>query len=261
MEERSFTRDELCELQLSMLDCIHDYCTKHSLRYSLGGGTLLGAIRHKGYIPWDDDIDVMLPRTDYEAFLSGFEGQYDHCQLQHYGVDRSHTLFFARVYDDRTECKDNIITKGVCIDVFPIDGMPKESDSKWYFWRVVHAKWMFGLFQKNWEQMTWKEKLWRIMIPSKHLLWKCTNRYLCSFDFESSPCTGCAVGSYDNRELMGPETFKHYIDVTFEGKTYRAIADYDAYLTKHYGNYLTFPPDNERRGHNSIFCWKSLSKV
>ena len=72
--KRHISLTDMRNIQLEILDRIDNVCRKNGLRYSLGGGTLLGAIRHKGYIPWDDDIDIMLPRPDYEKFLKIFDG-------------------------------------------------------------------------------------------------------------------------------------------------------------------------------------------
>lgn len=249
--------DEMREVQLYILDCIHDYCTKNNLRYSLGGGSLLGAIRHRGYIPWDDDIDVMLPRADYDKLIEGFEGNYEHCRLHHYGNDKTYPFFFAKIYDDRTELTTDLVTNGVNVDVFPIDGMPEEMKSGWYFWRLIHEQWAFHLYGRKWTSLSWKEKCLRIIYPSKRLLWKIHDRYIRSYSFETSPSTGCAVGRYAKKELMGPDSFKRYVNVEFENRICRAIADYDEYLKKHYGDYMKLPPENKRKSHGSKAYTKS----
>ena len=72
---RILSLDELKRIQLAILDDVHDFCTNHKIQYFLGGGTLLGAVRHKGYIPWDDDIDLMMPRRDYEKFVASYTSE------------------------------------------------------------------------------------------------------------------------------------------------------------------------------------------
>ena len=100
--KKTIIMEELRAIQLDILDKIHAFCTERGIRYSLGGGTLLGAVRHKGYIPWDDDIDIMLPRPDYDRFLKEFEGKYAELNLQYYGNDITCCIPFAKVYDNRT---------------------------------------------------------------------------------------------------------------------------------------------------------------
>ncbi|MDO4957522.1 MAG: LicD family protein [Bacteroidales bacterium] len=254
--KRKVTWEEMRSLQLRMMDCIHEYCMQNGLRYSLGGGSLLGAIRHKGFIPWDDDVDVMLPRADYDKFIKGFAGKYEHAAIHNYENDKSYAFLFAKIYDDRTLLEEEWITRGVYVDVFPIDGMPAENKSKWYFWKLVHEIWAFQLHAKKWKDLQWKEKIMRIIYPFKDRIWRKAEKRVRSYDFETSECTGCALGAYNQKELMGKDTFKHYIDLEFEGRTYRGIADYDAYLTKHYGNYMELPPEKERKGHGYVFWWR-----
>ena len=70
--------EELNVIQLDILDDIHQFCVNNNIRYSLAFGSLIGAIRHHGYIPWDDDIDIMMPRPDYDVFINSFNGAYKH---------------------------------------------------------------------------------------------------------------------------------------------------------------------------------------
>lgn len=252
---KAITLQEIHQLQLHMLDCIHEYCIANNLRYSLGGGTLLGAIRHKGSIPWDDDVDIMMPRPDYERFLKGFYGKYEHCVLWDYTHDKHYPNLFAKVYDDRTILKESGLTYGVYIDVFPIDGLPAEENAKAYFEEKSRLSWKLCVLGRSWWGMPWKCKLWWFVTPPLNTVMQRCNRFLRAYDFETAECTGCAVGKYGIKELMGKETFKHYINVEFEGRSYSAIADYDAYLVKHYGDYMQLPPENKRRTHHRYECW------
>ena len=121
---KELSKNEIKTIQLDILQSIHQFCETNNIRYSLAYGTLLGAIRHKGYIPWDDDIDVMMPRPDYERFIQNYPNFCDRNIVQTYNNDNSYYLWCAKVYDNRTEQITFPTRSGVCVDVFPIDGLP-----------------------------------------------------------------------------------------------------------------------------------------
>lgn len=258
---KAITLQEIHQLQLHMLDCIHDYCIANNLRYSLGGGTLLGAIRHKGFIPWDDDVDIMMPRPDYECFIERFQDKYKHCQLKHWKKDLDYSALFARVYDDRTVLKLDNCYIGVYVDVFPIDGLPSANMHRIYWNRYRFRRWLERMPKMSFRKMNWKLRLFAIFtfpiwyfIPS-YILKKFSEKLLLKYDFETSKCAGCVIGSYEMAEFMGCDTFKNYIEVEFEGRKLRAISNYDEYLTLHYGDYMKPPSLEYRKSHDFQF-WR-----
>ena len=126
--------DEQKKIQLEMLKEIRDICDEAGLMYFLGGGTLLGAVRHKGYIPWDDDIDLMMPREDYNKLLKIFNEKCNgKSKLLYYGNLKEYYYPYAKVVNTETrlvelDCR-NLDEMGVFIDIFPIDFLP-EDDKK-----------------------------------------------------------------------------------------------------------------------------------
>lgn len=258
---KQLTLPEMHQLLLRMLDCIHEYCMANNIRYSLGGGTLLGAIRHKGFIPWDDDADIMMPRPDYERFLQGFPGTNPHYHLQHWRNDKDYTNLFAKVYDDQTCLEGTKLLRGLSVDVFPIDGLPLVSKQKMYYDRYRISR-MFEYVRRNpFGSLTWKRKLFAAMtfplwrfIPA-HKFRAYTEKYLLKRPFETSEYVGCTVGAYGMAEFMRSDAFEKYIDVEFEGRTLRAIAAYDEYLIKHYGDYMQLPPKEKRKPTHHFTCW------
>jgi lipopolysaccharide cholinephosphotransferase len=117
---------ELRELQLHLLDDFARRCDELDLRWFATAGTLLGAVRHEGYIPWDDDIDVMMMRSDFERFCSTFEDS--HLKLASLSTDPDYPFPFAKLYDPGTrvvEHYDPMPRYGVHIDIFPVDGLPR----------------------------------------------------------------------------------------------------------------------------------------
>lgn len=258
---KQLTLPEMHQLLLRMLECIHEYCMANNIRYSLGGGTLLGAIRHKGFIPWDDDVDIMMPRPDYERFLQGFPHQYPHYGLRHWKNDKDYPYLFAKVYDDRTRVDGYKFLIGLFVDVFPIDGLPHISKQKRYWDRYIKSRLFEYIQKKTFGSMSWKLKIltvmtfpiWRFIPANKFRGY--TEKFLHKYPFESSECAGCTVGKYGMAEFMDNDTFRHYIDVPFQGLLLRAIAAYHPYLTQHYGNYMQPLPEEMRKPEHHFTCW------
>ncbi len=252
--------EELRQLQLEMLDCIHQFCCSRSIRYSLSGGTLLGAVRHKGFIPWDDDIDIMMPRPDYERFLKEFDEEDTIYKLQSYRNDRSFWRVFGKVYDSRTIVYEPNIITGVFIDVFPIEGLPLKQDFEEYYKKFCKYRLRMG---RSTEFALSMGKFDEIKIFVKKLLYPNRDKYIKQLDellesvpFGSTPYAGAISGSYDLREYLPIEVFTDYIDLPFEDRVYRGIKDFDCYLSSLYGDYMQIPPIEKQVRHPFEAFWK-----
>lgn len=260
--KKTITMEELRAIQLDILDKIHAFCTERGIRYSLGGGTLLGAVRHKGYIPWDDDIDIMLPRPDYDRFLKEFDGKYAELNLQHYGNDNTCCIPFAKVYENRTVLIEKLQKSGIYIDVFPIDGLPEESKIKDYLYiynNQLHKIYFMTPFYIITGSLKDRIKYYvkKFIYPTRDKYITEFYNFLKSYSFENSVNAGAICGIYAEKELMPRETFESYITVEFEGRQYMAIKDYDAYLTKHYGDYMQLPSKEKQVSHHVFTAyWK-----
>lgn len=134
-KEKKLSNEEIRMIQLDILQKVHDFCIERKLRYSLSYGTLIGAVRHKGFIPWDDDIDIMMPRPDYDRFMHEFDGTYNNLYVQNFENDDTWTFFQGKVYNSHTICKENAsYSKHLFIDVFPCDALPQKiADCENYF--------------------------------------------------------------------------------------------------------------------------------
>jgi lipopolysaccharide cholinephosphotransferase len=120
---------ELREIQMGILDDVHRFCEEQGLRYSLSSGTLIGAVRHQGYIPWDDDIDIYMLRSDYERFLKSYHDQNGHYRVLNPKKEDHYYYTFAKVVDQRTKMVEKETEGyeiGVYIDVFPVDYVPDD---------------------------------------------------------------------------------------------------------------------------------------
>lgn len=264
MEELSLRQIQKIELELLLQ--FDEICRRNNLRYSLGGGSLLGAIRHKGFIPWDDDIDVMMPRPDYETFMKYCKKNNTPFRLTTYDTVEGYNGLFAKLWSPGTLIVDRVMELtfdlGVNIDVFPLEGLGNsEAEARKIFHKTAWNREMLNavLWKKFFRSKTHgllvepirfaMFVLSRFSDP-KQLLRKVDEENL-KHPFEDSLYAGCVCGSYREQEIMKKDTFEKYIEAEFEGHQLKAISSYDEYLTKHYGNYMQLPPAEKRQTHHT----------
>ena len=262
---QQFSMEELHTLLLDMLMSIDAFCRKNNIRYSLGGGTLLGAIRHKGFIPWDDDVDIMMPRPDYDRFrkeFNGFDSRYE-CIYCEKTKTADYVSSYAKVHDVRTiliEKKYKIENKcGVNIDVFPVDGLPNNLKLCEFYLSIIaqfcHIVKVRNCKLKNAETITEAVKIMIGKLLPGSIWGKIMDKVLSIYNFESSIYAGAVTGRYGMKEVYKREMFEDYIDVQFEGKMFRSVFDYHLYLTQHYGDYMKIPDEKDRINHCSVAWW------
>ena len=272
---KKLSLDQIKKIELDMLLSFHTFCEENKLQYSLCGGTLLGAIRHKGFIPWDDDIDVFMPRPDYEKLRSLWSGKsnvqnyilFDYL-MQNKESDKKNMFFpFLKIVDRNTKVmsKDSDCEKyylGVWIDVFPIDGLPSSKIKTVILYkRIYFYRHLVAAFYKN--RITERNIIKKIakqlfFIFSKMLgierICKKLDTISQSYSYEFSESVGGVINGY------GPQERLHHEDltassVTFEGYEFYGISGYDKYLSNLYGNYMELPPETKRITHD-ILAWK-----
>ena len=247
--------EELRAIQLEILQEVHEFCVNNGLQYSLCGGTLLGSVRHQGYIPWDDDIDIMMPREDYDHFINTYYS--DRNYLIDFIKIKSYRETFVKVCRKGTMMVDpwGRANLGVNIDVFPIDGVPKELQHK-YMDAVLNMKNKISRYCPYYISMPSNKYLWLLKYAVKRFL---------SMEFRSSlkikqefndmlreqsmktcECCGVISGSYGHKEVMDKSIFLHYTDALFENTLFKVISNYDIYLSNLYGNYMQLPPEEKR---------------
>ncbi len=252
-------------LQLNILELIVEVdriCKKNNIQYSLDGGTLLGAIRHKGFVPWDDDGDVIFTRAEYEKFYEACKKDLDkeHFFLQDYRTDEGYRWGYAKMRLLGTDVVRRGHEKlnfksGVCIDVFVNDNVPDNKFLRWlYYWNnVVQRKILYSemgrtnadsAFLRGWYSLLYR--LFPKSVPfAVRNYWasKCNNKKteLVSHLLFPYPKKTCKYG-------MPSECFESFIDVEFEGMTFKGFEKYDKYLSLLYGDYMQLPPVEKRKG-------------
>lgn len=265
---REIQFEEMKKIELNILIYFTEVCEENNLRYYLGGGTLLGAVRHKGFIPWDDDIDVMMPRPDFQKLLSLSINN------ENYNIIKPGTAGyyynFAKLVDTRTILEEKGIKLidglGVYIDIFPLDGMPETPDARKKRFkelnsirkRINNTCLLKPKFHRNPFAYL---KACRIYNSNKNIdLSSLQKKYLDSAlknSFDDSEFVFAAGGAYGARDIFPGKWFEKEIELQFENLSVKAFNGYDFYLTQLYGDYMTLPPEDKRvTPHHTIVYFK-----
>ncbi len=264
------SHEEQKKVLLDILIKIDTACKENNISYSLCFGSLLGAIRHNGFIPWDDDIDIALPRKDYEKlFQVLISGNIPGIKVVSFKNSSSYNYLFMKAYDTRTVISDEVgrtsdLKIGVYVDIFPIDGLGEGNLSKAY--RAFRAKSFFRelIVAYNWrryfrsqthslyiEPIRFLMFLLSRYLPIKKLLRNVDNFYS-ELSTRSSEYSAIVCGAYRTKEIMPSSIFSNFINVNFQGHSFMGFRDYDQYLTNLYGDYLKLPPMDKQVSHHSF---------
>lgn len=247
--------EELRTIQMDILQNVHDFCIKHDIKYTLAYGTLLGAVRHGGYIPWDDDIDIAMLRPEYERFMREYKDdvyRFTECRL-----DKDVHIGFGKVEDTRPLVIEGGNTKnlGVCIDVFPIDDLcDTYEDSvkyvksyKWN-WLIRKAKYRELSIVKSWSKKMAVALLKFICLPFSvhHLTLTNIEKAIKHTNLQSKFVGLLCDVNVNEGVIMERAIWSRYQLVTFEDRKYMAISDMNAYLKHVYGDYMKLPPKEQQ---------------
>jgi len=257
MKNTPVTIEERKRIQLDMLDEIDSFCRNHHIRYSLAFGTLLGAIRHRGYIPWDDDVDLIMPLPDMLRFKKEFKSD----KLAYVDIDTAphYEFYFSRICFLPTYNKTGLLEKsyGISVDLYPVVGMPDTEEEIQQFLKDIEP-----LYKKRKILKEIRRKLiYRLpfaIVPG----FQSSTRRLRDIFFNSYPYDTARnfyhAGSLRRVNIFGFDVFDGFMDVEFEGHTYQSMTRYHEYLTHCFGDYMQYPPIEERHPcHVGNFYWKN----
>lgn len=261
---RTLNNQGIKQIELEILRSFDRFCKKNNLRYYLAGGTLLGAIRHQGFIPWDDDIDVCMPRKDYEIFVNKFGNWNPNLRVRS-SLLGNFAAPFAKVVDLRTKIEmkyvGDSIDEYLWIDVFPVDGLPNHLNAV----KQVYAK--CNIYRKillladanlGEGKSAFKKYSKYLLKPLARLYGKqrCINnieKIAKQYPYDECSYVGIVTwGLYGAGERMVKSEFETAIEVEFEGERFPAFSCWDSYLKGLYGDYMQLPPEEKRQTHDMV---------
>ena len=271
---KALTPEESKQLQTELLLELASFCDRNGITYFLGYGTLLGAVRHKGYIPWDDDIDVWMPRPDYEKFCAFYKEQNQNPRFAIVCPEEKiarHT--FLKMVDTRTlKIEDGVDysngTLGADIDIWKLDGAPSNEKEyvKWCKRLRFAYLCFFGAVSKRGFGGFWRRTklfLLKLYAGKKEKWLKRSDKLHALYPYETCKYTSSAISLYNMKnERFLKEWFDETVSLPFEGYELKAPKHYHEILTQKYGDYMRLPPEAQRvsRHENNVFWKEDITK-
>lgn len=256
--------DEIRKIQLKILEAVVEFCELENITYYLSYGSLIGAVRHQGYIPWDDDIDLVMLRSDYERFIKKFNDYHDQYKVYTANNMKWYPLPFAKVsyegsvliedIEDNNKLKKNY---GINIDIFPIDFIPEGKIKQIAFISILNILKKILLIKRiSKDRIISRRKKFLvallklpILLISPNMISRLINKL--ARMYSDGNLVGNLVFS-NTKDIVSKDTFSNTILLNFENLLLKAPVKYDEWLRNYYGDYMILPPENERKSHHSF---------
>ena len=263
-----YTLEDIHRIDLDIVKEFIKVCEKHHLKYYIIGGTFLGAIRHQGFIPWDDDVDIAMPRRDFEKFLMIADSELPkNLRVTTFYNDLEYRYYLPRIMNLDTKVVEKRYentekTTHLFVDLFPIDGTPNNIFfRKIYYFKILFNRMMISWYYIDEIDPSRKRKSYekilifigkilptkKIINPKKRLAK--IDKLLKKQDIEKSNNIGTIMGAYRTREIVPKEYFGTPTKYKFEDIYLTGPEKYDEYLTHMYGDYMTPPKDKNTNSH------------
>ena len=261
---RALSLSQIKSVELEILRYFKDFCERENIKYFLSNGTLLGAVNYGGFIPWDDDIDVFVPREDYNRLISIFEDTERYC-LFSFERNKKYRFPFAKLCDMTTEkVEENIengVKLGLDIDIFPLDMWEDNYDSACKQVHRINNKIKLLAFLKCGKALSVNPLKRFIKNIVLYLMRGAAvplirNWHAVRIEANVPKWLGCVVWCiYGLREIIPADVFSSTVSVLFEGDEYPAPSGYDVYLRSLYGDYTKDPPKERQTTHHRFSAY------
>lgn len=258
---REIGNDDLKSICKDILKKYTEICKEHNLRYSIFYGTLIGAVRHGGFIPWDDDIDVVMPREDYERLVA-LQYEDEKYEIKNYRYTDDYFYPFCKMVDKDTEIFEKYRAEknmGLYIDIFPIDYVDNyENGFDRDIAKALRNRHFMNHIAGSTERKYAKNTLHYVLKIAAHIIIDpFRKRLIEKFDREFVKENGeYCINFVNNAEgavqLLKTEYWDNLIPMKFEDLTVMGFADYDAILTKKYGDYMQLPSEDKQISHHTF---------
>lgn len=262
--------NDLQKVQLEILKEFDRVCKKNNLKYFLTGGNLIGAVRHKGFIPWDDDIDIEMPRPDYDKLIK-LKDEFTHPYfLQTYQTDPNFPYNFMKIRNSNTTYIENYfchhkINHGVWIDIFPLDGVSKKVVEKptfsmkfkiWSIWMRYYLVYLSTLKRKIRKESFFSDIFYNLVyvltfwVSINHWMSKWIDHTMKKVKYQDAKMVCNLFSVYHAKSILKKEYYQDTTFLPYEGEMFMAPKGYHEILTKTYGDYMKLPPKEKQVGHH-----------